>query len=97
MESFDDVAELMRANLPPGITLREFGQTVMRWGSGSQMARERKATITANEMSMAGMTAEMAENWAIAYEIVARLMPNNPSAHGRAELMRHAAKLLRGV
>jgi hypothetical protein len=36
----------------------------------------------------------MADNWAAAYDAVARLMPNNPSAAGRAELMRHAANLL---
>src|SRR2546423_548009 len=97
MDSLDDVAALMRANLPPGVTLREFGQKLMRWGSGSQMARQRMATLAASQLQAAGLTAEMAENWALAYEIVARLMPDNPSATGRAELMRHAASLLRGV
>jgi hypothetical protein len=95
MESLEDVAALMRANLPLGITLREFGQKIMRWGSGSQMARQRIETLTASELRAAGMSAEMAENWAIAYETVTRLMPDNPSALGRAELMRYAANLLR--
>ena len=97
MESFDDVAALMRNNLPSGITLREFGQGLMRWGSGSYAARNRMITLTASELRAAGMTAEMAENWALAYEIVVRLMPENPSAVGRAELMHQAASLLRGA
>jgi hypothetical protein len=97
MESFDDVAALMRNNLPPGLTLREFGQELMHWGSGSQMARNRMTTLTISELQAAGMTADMAESWALAYEIVARLMPGNPSAVGRAELMHHATSLLRGA
>lgn len=75
MESMDDVAALMRFDLPPQITLREFGREVMRWGTGSLMARQRMATLTADELRTAGMTAEMAENWARAYEIVTRRMP----------------------
>jgi hypothetical protein len=97
MESMDDVAVLMRANLPDGVTLREFGHDVMHWGTGSASAQDRMATLTLDELQAAGITAEMADNWATAYEIMARLMPRNPSANGRAELMRHAAMLLRGA
>lgn len=97
MDSLADVASLMRANLPPGVTPREFGQDIMQWGSGSAEARTRMTTLSANELQLTGFTAEMAESWARAYESVARLMPNNPSAAGRAELMWYAAKLLRGA
>jgi len=40
------------------------------------------------------LTKEQAKAWAIAYEAVQQLAPGNPSAAGRAELMRHAARLL---
>jgi hypothetical protein len=82
MESMDDVAVLISANLPHGTTLREFGQDVMRWGTGSASARHRMATLRADELRAAGITAEMADNWVAAYEIVARLMPRNSSAEG---------------
>ena len=86
-------------DLPPSsLTLRAFGQDLMRWGSGSQMARNRMATLTASELQVAGVTVEMAENWALASDIAARLMPDNPqTAAGRADLVRHAANLLRGA
>ena len=54
------------SNLPSSLTLRAFGQDLMRWGSGSQMARNRMATLTASELQVAGVTVEMAENWALA-------------------------------
>jgi hypothetical protein len=92
----DDVAELMRNNLPRGISPAEFGQR-MKWGRGSEQARQRISTLTIEELHEIGLTAEQATNWAIAYEAVARLMPQNPSAPGRAELLRHAARLLAGV
>jgi hypothetical protein len=91
----DDVSALMRANLPKGITPKEFGG-VMQWGKGTASARARMATLTLDELQRAGITAEMADNWAAAYEAVVRLTPKNPSAAGRSELMRFAARLLRG-
>lgn len=92
----DDVASLMRANLPDGLTPRQFGEEIMRWGKGNAAARDRVDTITFEELNKAGVTVEMAENWALAYQSVMHLMPSNPSAAGRAELMFQAAKLLRG-
>jgi hypothetical protein len=91
----DEVAALMRANLPKGMTPKEFGE-VMQWGKGSASARAREASLTADELQRAGITADMAANWAAAYEAVVRLTPRNPSAAGRADLMRLAARLLRG-
>jgi len=95
LNSLDDVSALMRANLPEGMTPRQFG-VALKWGSGSQSARDRIATLTTHELHRAGITADMAENWADAYDAVVRFTPDNPSAAGRADLMRHAARLLRG-
>ena len=91
----DDVAALMKANLSKGMTPKQFGE-VLRWGRGSASARQRIASLTADELRNAGITAEMANNWAAAYDAVVRLTPHNPSAAGRADLMRHAARLLGG-
>ena len=94
--SMDDVAELMRNSLPPGMTPAEFGQR-MKWGRGNDEARQRISTLSAEELLDIGLTVEQATNWVIAYEAVSRLMPDNPSATGRAELLRHAARLLSGA
>ncbi len=95
LSSLDDVAAVMRSNLPEGMTPKQFGE-VMKWGGGNETARARIATLTADELRQAGITAEMAENWAAAYEAVVRFTPANPSAAGRADLMRYAARLLGG-
>jgi hypothetical protein len=95
LESMDDVAALMRDNLPAGMTPKRFGE-VMQWGRGNASARQRIGTLTAADIRDAGINIEMARNWAVAYDAVVRLTPNNPSAAGRADLMRHAARLLGG-
>ena len=94
LNSLDDVAVDMRSNLPPGMNPKQFGE-VLKWGGGSESARQRIATLTVDELRKAGITSQMADNWAAAYDAVARLKPNNPSAAGRADLMRQAARLLR--
>jgi hypothetical protein len=94
--SMDDVARTMRENLPAGMTPREFGQT-MDWGRGSEEARSRIATLTLEQLQAISLTAEQALVWALAYDAVRTLMPTNPSAAGRADLMRRAAELLGGV
>lgn len=96
MNTMDEVSALMRANLPKGMSSKAFGE-VMQWGRGSASARARMATLTADELRAAGITAEMAENWAAAYQAVVRLTPRNPSAAGRVDLMQLAARLLRGA
>jgi hypothetical protein len=90
----EEVAELMRRNLPAGATLATFG-AAMKWGRGSDEARNRIAILTRQELAAIGLTDIQAKAWAIAYEAVQRLAPDNPSAVGRAELMRHAAKVLK--
>ena len=93
--SMEDVAALMRDNLPVGLTVADFGKQ-MGWGRGNDAARARMTTLTGEELQAMGLQAEQAKNWAIAYEAVDRLAPNNPSAAGRGELMRHAVMLLGG-
>jgi uncharacterized protein DUF4951 len=92
----DDVADLMRDNLPAGMSPAEFGQR-MKWGRGSGAAQQRISTLSVEELYQIGLSAEQATNWAIAYEAVCGLMPQNPSARGRAALLRHAARLLSGA
>lgn len=94
-KSMDEVAELMRTNLPAGMTPAEFGQR-MQWGRGSADAERRIESLTVEELNVLGLTVEQANHWAMAYDAVGRLMPRNPSAAGRAALMRRAAQLLAG-
>jgi len=91
----DEVADLMRENLPHEMTPAEFGQR-MKWGRGSDEARQRIDSLSIAELHEIGLSAEQAIHWAIAYEAVCRLMPQNPSAAGRAALLRHAARMLSG-
>src|SRR4051794_5164970 len=94
-QSMQEVAALMRQSLPAGVTPSEFGERI-QWGRGSQDAIRRIQTLTVDELIQLGLTNEAASQWAIAYEAVVRFMPSNPSAAGRAALMRHAANLLSG-
>ena len=94
-QSMDEVAALMRDNVPPGLSPSEFGRK-LKWGRGNDGARERMKTLTRRELEEIGLNVQMALNWAKAYEAVAQIMPDNPSAAGRTELMRHAAGLLQG-
>jgi hypothetical protein len=87
------------ARLPPpptprGITLREFGTQVMRWGSGDAAARARLRTLTREELERAGLSREMADAWRDFYRHELARNPSNPSAAGRAELMQRAVELL---
>jgi len=86
-----------RPPIPAGCkSLREFGTTIMRWGTGSAAARARLATLTRDELEQAGVTLEIAEAWRDFYQREMSLNPRNPSAAGRAELLRRAAELLAG-
>lgn len=87
---------LLRPLTPGNMTLREFGQRVMRWGSGDTAARVRIRTLTREELERAGLTREMAEAWRDFYRYESARNPSNPSAAGRAELMQRAIELLGG-
>ena len=80
---------------PRGMTLREFGVRVMRWGTGDDAARERIRTLTREELAQVGLTQEMAAAWRDFYRQELDRNPRNPSAAGRAELMQRAVDLLR--
>jgi hypothetical protein len=94
-KSMSEVAVLMRQSLPDGISPSEFGERI-GWGRGSDEALNRMKTLTTQQLTEIGLTRDVATQWALAYEAVGRLMPDNPSAAGRAALMHHAAKLLGG-
>ncbi len=80
---------------PRGMTLREFGTRVMRWGTGDDAARARVRTLTREELTQGGLTPEMAEAWRDFYLHELARNPRNPSAAGRAALMQRAVALLR--
>jgi hypothetical protein len=91
--------------IPPGIkSLREFGEFI-GWGkngtdgkTGTQLALERLASITANDIQAfraGGLTADMARAWANFYEFVHATSPGNPSAAGRQILMQAISEWLR--
>ncbi len=78
------------------MTLREFGQRVMRWGTGNDAARARIITLTREDLERVGLTWEIAEAWRDFYRHEILRNPQNPSAAGRAELMPRALELLQG-
>jgi hypothetical protein len=86
---------VMGNNLPQGMAKGQFGE-LMQWGGGHATARAQIGRLSAQELRAAGVTAEMAKNWARAYEAIARITPANPSAAWRADLMRWVAQHLRG-
>jgi RHS repeat-associated protein len=86
--------DLARPATPNGMSMPDFGTNVMRWGRGTNAARERMYTLTRAELREAGVTPQIAREWRDLYvnEVVAH--PANPSARGRAELMQRALELL---
>lgn len=80
--------------VPPGMSVRDFGNKVMRWGTGHESARARIATLTREELERAGVTLEIAEAWREFYLNEAARNSANPSAAGRGDLMRRAVELL---
>ena len=81
---------------PRSMTLREFGQRVMQWGTGNAVARARISTLTRQELEHAGLTREIAEGWRDFYHHELARNPRNPSAADRVELMQRAIELLSG-
>ena len=57
----DEVADLMRNNLPLGMTPAEFGQR-MKWGRGGNEALARIASLNMEELIEIGLTADQASN-----------------------------------
>jgi RHS repeat-associated protein len=94
-QAADFAFRTMPRPLPPGVTQAQFGNEVMRWGTGNAAARERIATLTREGLTKAGVTKDMARAWRDFYRTVARETPANPSAAGRADLMQRALELLK--
>jgi hypothetical protein len=76
------------------MTQAEFGERVMRWGRSSEQARQRIGSLTRAELEQAGVMRAMAAAWYDFYVNEAGRNPSNPSAAGRADLMRRAMELL---
>jgi hypothetical protein len=82
--------------VPAGKTRSEFGTKTMRWGTGDAAARARIESLTQHELENAGVTLQMARAWRDFYRQELVRNPANPSAAGRADLMRRAMELLGG-
>lgn len=81
-------------DIPPQVeNTNEFGK-LMQWGTGHDSARSRITTLTRRELQSIGVTLKMARDWRDFYIRVSSDNPSNPSAAGRADLMRHAVQLL---
>jgi hypothetical protein len=73
--------------------LSEFGAAI-GWGTGNADALARAEELTAEELERIGVTSDLASQWADFYDTITQLFPQNPSAPGRAFLMRTAADKL---
>lgn len=80
--------------LPNGMTPAQFGQEIMKWGTGHAAAESQIGKLDIDELYSAGLTAEIAAHWRDFYKAVCVRTPNNPSARGRAKLMEHVRILL---
>lgn len=80
--------------IPDGMSLREFGEFIMRWGTGDDEARSRIPELNRTALLEAGVTREMALQWRDFYRREMRINLDNPSAAGRTDLMQAAADLL---
>ena len=81
-------------DVPKGLNVAEFGFKVMRWGTGDEAARERRGTLTRNELVDLDVTVQMAREWRDFYRNEIIRNPKNPSARGRIDLMQRAIELL---
>ncbi len=79
---------------PPGMANVDFGR-LMNWGTGP-VAREQIPKLSADALREAGLTPDVAQQWADFYRNEAVRVPTDPSALRRADLMQAAANLLRG-
>ena len=80
--------------VPHPFTQTQFGEILIRWGTGDAQARARIGTITRDELQNMRMTAELARQWRDFYRSEVQRVPSNPSARGRADLMQYVFELL---
>lgn len=93
----EGVEQIGRMPVPPtpnGMSIADFGQKIMKWGTGNQTARERMGNLTRQELESSGVTREIATAWRDFYRNEMMRVPNNPSAAGRADLMQRAVEIL---
>lgn len=86
----------LQPSTPKGMSNRSFNEQVMKWGTGSEAARQRASTITLKELEDGGVTVELAQQWRDWYSNILAQNPKNPSAAGRVDLMNRAIELLQG-
>ena len=87
---------LLTRLMPAGMTANYFGETVMRWGRRDPSAIARIGSISLQHLQRHGITREMAVSWHRFYAHTAKVQPENPSAAGRAKLMKAIVDLFDG-
>lgn len=95
----DKAAEFLKKlprPLPRGVSQSEFGDKIMKWGTGDSAARGRIPELTKEYLTRNGVTEEIAKAWRDFYWNAKMVDPGNPSALGRFELMSRALQLLGG-
>ena len=88
------ISKLPLPRTPGGMSMAQFGR-IMQWGKNSSAdARAQIGKFSKSYYESHGVTAEIAQEWAEYYANEALRVKGNPSAAGRADLMRHVARLL---
>jgi RHS repeat-associated protein len=84
------ISKLPRPPIPGGMSTSDFGNAV-GWGTGNDAAVSQIGNVDIGALREAGVTSEMAQQWADFYANEAARNAANPSAAGRAALMQHVA------
>lgn len=89
------LAKLPRPDFPRIFNnVAEFGRAI-QWGTGSDAARAQIPNLSREAINKIGLTYEMAAQWAEFYTNEMIRNPSNPSAAGRADLMKAIMELLK--
>ena len=86
-----DIDRLAIPPTPHNMSLPEFGQGVIGWGTGPQDAEKRLKHFTkadVENMKQAGLTVEIAKTWQNFYKNETQRNASNPTAPLRAQLMK---------
>lgn len=86
-----DINRLAIPPTPHNMSLPEFGQGVIGWGTGPQDAEKRLKHVTkadVENMKQAGLTVEIAKTWQNFYKNETQRNASNPTAPLRAQLMK---------